>query len=143
MFTLAKIWRSRLAKIRRKNDLNLFADLKGKSLGVYKGYTYHPNIMKMIESGDIDAVKVSDVDHGIKLLLLERIDALIDFDILLDYKIKHEYPESLALAALLAESYDLFCAYSKEISFDKVQLNKVFEDIITRGEVTTLLKQYN
>jgi hypothetical protein len=70
--------------------------------------------MKMIKEGKINTVKVTGIDHGIKLLQLDRIDDLIDdFDILLEYKIKNEHPESLALTGLYAENYDLFCAYSK------------------------------
>jgi len=132
-----------LVKSSKKHDLNVFSDLKGKSLGIYHGYTYHPTIMKMIKDGEINTVKVSGVDKGIQLLLLDRIDALIDFDIILGYKIKNEYPESLALAGLISESYDLFCAYSKKITFDKSQLDKAFEDLITHGEITNLLNRYN
>jgi len=132
-----------VVRLSKERNLTKFEDLKGKSLGVYNGYTYHPQIMSMIKDGDINAVKVSGVDHGIKLLLLDRIDALIDFDILLDYKIKSEYSESLSLADLYAERYDLFCAYSKKITFDKAQLDKVFEDIISKGEIARLLDRYN
>ena len=132
-----------LVKSSKKHDLDTFSDLKGKALGVYNGYTYHPQIMKMIKEGDINAVKVSSIDHGIQLLLLDRIDTLIDFDILLNYKIRNEHSESLALADLIAERYDLFCAYSKHIAFNKAQLDKVFEDLINQGEITNLLKHYN
>jgi ABC-type amino acid transport substrate-binding protein len=131
-----------LVKSANKNNLNTLSDLKGKSLAVYKGYTYHPDIMKMIENGDINAVKVSGIDQGIKLLLLDRIDALIDFDILLDYKIKNAYSESLVLANLIAESYDLYCAYSKKIKFEKALLDKVFTDLIAQGEIAKMLKRY-
>jgi hypothetical protein len=102
-----------LVESSKENALTAFSDLKGKSLGGYNGYFYHPKVMGMMRHGDIIAVKVSGIDHGIKLLL-DRIDVLIDFDILLDYKIKTEYSESLALADLYADSYELFCAYSKK-----------------------------
>ena len=121
-----------------KNFSNLPRKFKVGISGCNKHCTNHE-----IQDISFNAVKVSDVDHGIKLLLLDRIDALIDFDILLDYKIRFEYPDSLALAGLVAESYDLFCAYSKEIKFDKAQLDTVFEDLITKGKITNLLKRYN
>ena len=132
-----------LVRSSNKAKLTSFADLKGKSLGVYKGYTYHPEIMKMIESGEINALKVSDIDQGIKLLLLDRIDALIDFDMLLNYKIKHEHPESLVMAGLVAESYDLFCAYSKNASIDQSQLEKVFNELIAQGAIKKVLSRYH
>lgn len=131
-----------LVRSSNKAKLTSIADLKGKSLGIYKGYTYHPDIMKMIEAGEINALKVNDIDHGIKLLLLDRIDALIDFDMLLNYKIKNEYSETLVLADLFAESYDLFCAYSKNASIEKSQLEKVFNELVTQGEIKKLLGRY-
>jgi ABC-type amino acid transport substrate-binding protein len=131
-----------LVKSLNAHDIAALSDLKGKLLGIYNGYTYHPEIMKMIEEGYITPVKVSGVDHGIQLLLLDRIDALIDFDIILDYKIKNEYPEALALADLYVERYDLFCAYSKKSPFGKAQLDKVFDDIISQDEITKLLNRY-
>tara|TARA_R110001592_G_scaffold33316_4_gene115620 strand:- start:1471 stop:2085 length:615 start_codon:yes stop_codon:yes gene_type:complete len=75
-----------LVKPANKHELVVFDDLKGKVLAVYNGYTYHPKIMEMIAKGDIDTVKVSGIDQGIKLLLLDRINALIDFDIRLQNK---------------------------------------------------------
>ena len=132
-----------LVKPSKMHNLVSFEDLKGKTLGVYKGYTYHPKIMEMIASADVSTVKLTNLDHGIKLLLLDRIDALIDFDILLNYKIKREYPDTLVLADLYADSYELFCAYSKKITTDKVKLDKVFQGLVLDGEIAKLLNRYN
>lgn len=131
-----------MIKSSRNQVIDQFTDLKGKTLGIYKSYTYHPKIMKMIKDGDINTVKLSNIDHGIKLLQLDRIDALIDFDIILNYKIKHNHPKTLALADLYAEKYDLFCAYSKKVKFEKVQLDKIFNNMITQGEISQLLLRY-
>lgn len=125
-----------------KHVITDFADLKGKALAVYKGYTYHPTIMKMIQDGDINAVKVSGIDQGVQLLLLGRIDALIDFDIALEYKIKNEFPGALRMAEFHAETYDLHCAYSKKTNIDRTQLDKVFRELISQGEIQRMLARY-
>ena len=132
-----------LIKKELESGIASYKDLKGKSLGIYNGYSYHPEIMKMIDSGDITAVKVSGIDHGIKLLLLERIDALIDFDILLNYKIKAEYENELILADLLSETYELSCAYSKKTKFDKSKINKIISELVSSGEIDKILNRYN
>lgn len=119
-----------------------FEDFKGKVLGIYNGYTYHPEIMRMIDSGDINTLRISGVDQGIKLLLLDRIDAIIDFNVLLKYKIKERDSDELALADLIAESYDLYCAYSKKSTFNKSQLNAVVNNLISSGEIKAILSRY-
>ncbi len=131
-----------LVKSSKKNEFLKFEDLKGKSLGIYNGYTYHSEIMKMIENSEINAVKVSGIDHGVQLLLLDRLDALIDFDILLSYKIKKDETDSLALADLYAERYDLYCAYSKKMSIDRVAVDQALLDIISSGQLEDILNRY-
>lgn len=132
-----------LVKSSKEKNLVVFEDLKGKTLGIYNGYTYHSKIMSMIDNAEIKTIKISGLDHGIKLLMLDRIDALIDFDILLNYKIKEKYSDSLALADLYADSYELFCAYSKKLTTDKDKLDKVFQDLVVEGEIAKLLNRYN
>ena len=132
-----------LVKSSKKNELLKFEDLKGKSLGVYNGYTYHAQIMKMIKNNEINAVKVSGIDHGIQLLLLDRLDAVIDFDILLNYKIRQDASDTLALADLYADRYDLYCAYSKKMSVDKDVVDKALLDIISSGQLGEILTRYD
>lgn len=131
-----------MVKKGKEQELTKFEDLKGKNLGVYNGYIYHETIMDMIKSGDISVVKVSGIDHGIKLLLLDRIDMLIDFDALLNYKIKSHYPEELALADLIAEKYDLYCAYSKKTTFDIKHLNEALTSLVENGDIEAILSRY-
>lgn len=131
-----------LVKKGREHNATKFNDLVGKRLGIYNGYTYHPEIMEMISSEKLEAIKLSDIDHGIELLLLDRIDALIDFDILLNYKLKTKYSASLALADLVAEKYELFCAYSKKMIIDRTRVDDVLEDLVKDGSINMMLEKY-
>lgn len=119
-----------------------FADLKGKNLGVYNGYVYHQRVMEMIKNGEVQAVKVADIDHAVQLLLLNRIDALIDFDVLLNYKISSGYEDLLALADLIAEEYELFCAYSKHIKVDVGAVDRVIEELAVSGKINEIINRY-
>lgn len=134
-----------LVKSENKHSLAKFSDLKGKVLGVYNGYSYHPTVMKMIEEATLTTVKITGINQGIKLLLLDRIDALIDFDILLNYRINKGYEESLALADLYAGRYALFCAYSKkmQLQFKKETIDQAFKDLISQGKISELVNRFN
>jgi ABC-type amino acid transport substrate-binding protein len=131
-----------LVKRDRKLPLNTFKDLSDKRLGIYNGYTYHPEIMDMIEKGDIQSVKVSGIDHGVTLLSLDRIDALIDFDILLNHKIKSGDHNDLILADLIAEEYDLYCAYSPKMPVEAALVDEVIERLISSGKLNEVLHRY-
>jgi len=130
-----------LVKTARKHEFKVFEDLKGKLLAVYNGYTYHPKITEMINNGEITSVKVSGIDHAVNLLSLDRIDALIDFDVLLENKIASGYQESLALADLIVERYDLYCAYSKKIKIEANLVDSVIKKMVETGEINDMLNR--
>ncbi len=124
------------------HQLSRFEDLKGKNLGIYNGYIYHPDITRMIEAGEIKTVKVTDLDHAVQLILLGRIDAMIDFDILLEYKIAAGFEDQLELADLVAETYDLYCAYSKHIGIDPTLIDGVINSLKETGAIDAIIKKY-
>ena len=132
-----------LVKNERKHEFKTFEDLKGKMLGVYNGYIYHSTITNMINQSEIQTVKVSGIDHGVKLLSLDRIDALIDFDALLAHKIASGYQDRLALADLIVEQYDLFCAYSKKMEIDASLVDGVIEAMVKSGKIKNIIDRYN
>jgi len=124
-------------------EINEFKDLEGKLLGVYNGYVYHPTIMSMIESGKIKTIKVDSVEKGILLLKLKRLDALIDFGVILRYQMKTADEEKeLILAELLADEYELSCAYSRKSSITVAELDKAISELIDEGFVDEVLKKY-
>lgn len=126
-----------------ENDIQSFNDLIGKRLGVYSGYVYHPEIMRLIESGDIETVKISGVDKGIMLLQLKRIDAFIEFGIIMHYKIQQQaLPEKLALASHPADSFELFCAYAPKQDLPEEHINAMFDALIKEGALDQLLAKY-
>ncbi len=123
--------------------LHDFADLKGLTLGVYKGYVYHPSIMSMIKNGEVSTVKLTGIDNGIQLLKLKRIDALVDFEIILRYQIdKHQLSDKFVLSDFPADQYDLYCAYSKKMQLDPAVIDQAISQIIKSGEMEQILKTY-
>jgi ABC-type amino acid transport substrate-binding protein len=124
-------------------EINDFKDLEGKLLGVYNGYVYHPTIMNMIESGKVKTVKVNSVEKGILLLKLQRLDALIDFGIILRYQLKTaDEKGELRLANLIADEYELSCAYSKKLSIPRAEFDTAISELIDKGLVSEILRKY-
>lgn len=125
------------------SKLNAFDDLRGMTLGIYNGYVYHPEIMRMIKENEISTIKVKGLEHGIQLLKLKRLDALIDFGILLKYQLKTKgLSGQLVLADLPADEYDLHCAYSKKMKIPAEMVNSIFEQLKKTGEVGKILNRY-
>ena len=132
-----------LAQAEFASKLNAFSDLKGATLGIYNAYVYHPEIMKMIASGEVSTIKVKGVEHGIQLLQLKRLDALIDFGLLLKYQIREKsLGDQLVLAELPADEFDLHCAFSKKMAGSPVRLNAAFDKLIQEGQITQILRRY-
>lgn len=130
----------------RKNSslkIDTFDDLRGKSIGVYNGYIYNPQITSMFNSGQAKAVQVIDISHGIQLVELARLDTLIDFGVLLKYEIKSKkLNDQLTLANLHADDYTLHCAYSPHIPMDTDQLNLHLQNMKEEGVIESILRKY-
>lgn len=125
------------------NKIDSFDDLKGKNVGVYNGYTYHPRIMNMMERGDFHAVKVANIEKGIKLLKLGRIDTIIDFGILLRYQLLSKgLNDELALAEAHADDFSLSCAFSKKSDVAPEEMNAAVSKLIENGELEAVLGKY-
>jgi ABC-type amino acid transport substrate-binding protein len=132
-----------LIKKGSQHAISTFSDLKGLTLGIYNGYTYHPKIMEMINSGDVATIKVSGIEHGIQLIELGRLDALIDFEVSLNYQIKQQnLYNKLKLAEKYADEFDLQCAYSKKMKISTGTMNKAIESIVRSGKFQEILAKY-
>jgi len=124
-------------------EINSFDDLRGLNVGIYNGYTYHPEIMKMIQSEAINPIKVADLEKGIQLLRLKRIDTIVDFGVLLRYQLlKKSLHNELTLADAHADNFSLSCAYSKKSAIPPKHLDAAIEKIISTGKLQTILSRY-
>lgn len=130
-----------------KNDTQItiqkFSDLKGKQIGIYNGYVYHPEIMKMIKNKSVTTVKIKDLKKGIELLQLDRIDTLIDFDTLIEYELlAQNLQNKFSLAEKHADDFNLFCAYSKESNVSPAEFNDAVAYLISTGKIKEILSAY-
>jgi ABC-type amino acid transport substrate-binding protein len=97
----------------------------------------------MIDNGDVATIKVKGIEHGLQLLKLKRLDALIDFGVLLKYQLREKgLTDQLVLADLPADEFDLHCAYSKKMNISAGDLNLIFTELKKKGELDKILNQY-
>lgn len=127
----------------QESDIQEFADLKGKILGIYNGYVYNPKIMQMMAQDEVISVKADSVEKGMYLLGLKRIDALIDFGIILRYQLKNlENRDDFRIATLPADEFDLFCAYSPKTDLSNEQIDQAFKTLSNDGAIDAILQKY-
>lgn len=120
-----------------------FTDLEGLSVGVYSDYVYHPAIMALFESGKTKRIDLNDIDHGIKLLLANRIDTMIDFGVLLSYQLdRQNLSGKLRLAEKHADDFELRCAYSPKLADKQVIIDKHLQEMVDDGAVARILADY-
>lgn len=97
----------------------------------------------MIENNEFKAFKVKNVEKGIELLLLKRIDVLIDFGVLLKYQLlKQDLNDTLRLATAHADDFELSCAYSKKSHTPPQEMDSAIKSLIESGKVNTILSKY-
>ncbi|MDX1693898.1 MAG: transporter substrate-binding domain-containing protein [Ketobacteraceae bacterium] len=131
--------------LQKQSDITIssVADLKGLRVGVYPGYTYHDDVMKMLNSGAAHRVPVKGVDHGIKLLLAGRIDTLIDFGVLLRHKIKTQgLYDQLVLADAPADEFELRCACSPKARINRDMLSRQLQAMVNDSTIARILARY-
>lgn len=125
------------------HQISSFADLEGKTVGIYNGYTYHPEIMEMFRNGTTKTEQIENIEVGVRLVNLGRIDTMIDFGTLLAYRIKNsDLKGKVTLAGKHAGDYELKCAYSPKLPVDKDLLNKHINQMKADGFIEKVLNRY-
>ncbi len=129
----------------RKNtkDVVHFSDIKGRQVGIYNGYTYHPVITEMFAKNEAQDVQVRGIKNGTDMVVLGRLDTLIDFGTILKYHIKqHPQGHLLTLASKHADDYNLQCAYSQKMPIPQDTVNNAIQHMLADGTMRQILKQY-
>jgi ABC-type amino acid transport substrate-binding protein len=126
-----------------EHEITSLDDLRGKVIGTYNGYVYHPSIMEMFSTKAALAEQVQGIDKGVRLVSMGRLDALIDFDILLLYQIRQGQPnDNLTLASFHADDYDLQCAYSPHSPVATEEIDDRLNAMIKTGFISKALDKY-
>ena len=123
--------------------IDSLADLRGKRVGTYADYVYHPDISEMLKADEAHNVTVKDIEHGIRLLLADRIDTLIDFGVLLRYQIREKgLGQQLSLAGFPADEFQLMCAYSPKMKVAKAEVDRQLQAMVEDQTIKRILARY-
>lgn len=125
-----------------ENDIHAYQDLRGKIIGVYHDFVYHPEIMQLFATKRAEKRVVRDVAQAMKLVKMGRIDAFIEFGSILQYELKNIAGSDLMLATLPADEFSLYCAYSKKIPLEKARLDNAINAIVSDGTMDAILEKY-
>ncbi len=129
---------------RSPNDkIKTLADLEGMRVGTYNGYVYNEGIMRLFERKLAQPFQVSDFEHGMKLVVAERIDTLIDFGSIIAYEIKSRgLGDILTMAETPADTFDFYCGYSLQIPYDSNKLDDYLVQMKQEGFFEQMLARY-
>ncbi|MBT9491905.1 MAG: transporter substrate-binding domain-containing protein [Paucibacter sp.] len=126
---------------KKTSDIRNIAQLKGKLLGVARGAFYDDAINK---DDSIRKFGVADPFQGVRMLALDRLDAVISSDFLLSYALKQSSIDASQFNSpftVAEKSYVLYA--SKDLSTDTVKrLQAAMEALRKSGQIERILRSY-
>lgn len=118
-------------------------DLIGKKVAIYHHYTYLKEFRQLMASGQIEAVNMVDLETGMQLLRLGRVDAVVEFGIVLKYRLRDsKLASEFELAQGRLEDFDLQCAYAKNQLIKPEKINDSIRQLVESGAIETMLGKY-
>jgi ABC-type amino acid transport substrate-binding protein len=122
-------------------DIRSVAQLKGKLLGVARGAFYDDAINK---DDSIRKFGVADPFQGVRMLVLDRLDAVISSDYLLSYALKQsgvDLSQFNSPFAVNEKSYVLYAG--REVGAETVRrLQRAMEALQKSGQIERILRSY-
>ncbi|MDP2561602.1 ABC transporter substrate-binding protein [Psychrobium sp. 1_MG-2023] len=121
---------------------NTLDDLKGMTIGAIRGYSY-PTLQPFFEQHHFKRYNVSSLQVNFIRLDLNRIDAFVDSEILIDYHQKHlKTPPSFRVLPLDVSQHGIHAALSPQAPITLTQFNQVLAKLKHEGVIAALLKKH-
>lgn len=117
-------------------------DFKGMIIGTIRGYSY-PTLQPFFDKEFFIRYDVSNLDVNFIRLELNRIDALVDADILINYQLKHsKKPKIFKALPLTITQNNIQAALSPSAPITINQLNQALKKLKDQGVISAILKKY-
>jgi len=124
-----------------KEYLNI-KDLRGMIIGTIRGYTY-PALQELFDNEYFIRYDVSNLEVNFIRLSLNRVDALIGADILINYQLKQSKDANIfKVLPLRINQNNIQAALSPYAPITLTQLNKVLNKLKDQGVIAAILKKY-
>jgi len=123
-------------------SIKSFDDLNGKRLGAILGY-YYVGLMDRFKQKFIFRDDVYTLQQNFRKLEKNRIDLLIDSNILIEYYLSsHNAHDQFSIGEKIASKHEIYCGFSKKSPFPISQINAAFKRMKERGDIETILRKY-
>ncbi len=127
---------------KNKADYRSLADLRGLIIGTIRGYKY-PNLQPYFDKEYFIRYDVSNLTVNFIRLALQRVDALVDADILINYHLKKsKNVDTYRVLPLLISEQNIQAALSPQAPISITQLNQVIEKLKKEGVIEAILEKY-
>ena len=122
-------------------DFSDLAKLQGKSLGTSLGFVYIEPLMSAFSNGNVLRQDVSDLETRLQMLSRQRLDALIDMQRPLAYRLSRNPTLPVRFSSWVVSRYWMHCAYSPHLEVAAEQLDQVLLELRDSGAIEALFEQ--
>jgi len=131
-----------VVKADNPNKYQELADFKGMIVGTIRGYKY-PSLQPFFDKGHFIRYDVNNLNVNLIRLDLNRIDTLIDSDILINYQVKqNRNPQIFNVLPLIVSKQDIKAALSPNAPIKLSQINQALKKLKDQGVIDAIMKKY-
>jgi len=124
------------------NEYHKIADFRGMLIGTIRGYKY-PALQPFFNKEYLIRYDVANLDVNFIRLALNRIDALVDADILINYQLKNNENANLFnVLPITVSQHNIQAALSPNAPITLLQLNQALKKLKDQGVIAAILKKY-
>jgi len=128
---------------KRNHQFQSISDLHSLQIGAMTGYIYSDEFMEYIKSRKAKRRDFNNLDALYSSLMADRIDAIIDSRISVDYRLKTlTTNEDISISPLTVYQYDLYCAFSPKWLEMKSKLLSIIDQMIKENRFSEIIKAY-
>tara|TARA_B100000809_G_scaffold227030_1_gene239107 strand:- start:1070 stop:1843 length:774 start_codon:yes stop_codon:yes gene_type:complete len=122
---------------------NQISDFRGMVIGTIRGYTY-PSLDPYFEKEQLIRYDVSNLQVNLIRLDLNRIDALVDAEMLINYQLKQsKNADNFKVLPLIVSQDNLKAVLSPNAPITMKQLNQTLQKLKDQGVIAAILKKYH
>lgn len=141
--TIARDYDHLVSVKEKDHSFQSLSDLHSLVIGAMTGYIYSDGFMEYIRKGKAERRDFNNLDALYSSLLAERIDAIIDSEISVNYRKKNlTTNQDLSISDLTVYQYDLYCAFSPKWLSMKSKLLGVIDQMIDENRFSEIIEAY-
>lgn len=130
-------------KASNENKYQEIIDFRGMIIGTIRGYKY-TNLQPYFDKEYFIRYDVSNLNVNFIRLALERIDALVDSEILINYQLKqNKNAQIFKVLPLIVSQHNIQAALSPNAPITLTQLNQALNKLKDQGVIAAILKKYD